>query len=83
MIIRVFDDLGEETVFQDVTDLYIAVRQQKPVQKKGSLAVLPETTSFSWGANLRELVKEVQQSLVELQDFLKENRHARRESNPS
>ena len=75
------DDSGKETVFQNVTDLYIAVRNQIPmVSKVGSTAMLPETRSYSWGSNLRELTKEVQQSLVELQDAMRSKRDG---GNPS
>lgn len=65
-------DDGKKQVFQNVTDAYLAVRQLEPMQnKKGKSALLPETRSFSWGANLRELVKEIRQSIVELDDVLK------------
>lgn len=72
-------DDDKTIVYQDVTDLYIAIRQLKPVQKQkdGSPAVIAETTSYSWGSNIRELIKEVTQSLHELQDFLKERRHGK------
>jgi transcriptional regulator with AAA-type ATPase domain len=33
------------------------------------------TKSYSWGGNVRELIKEVQQSLIELQDFLRGQRN--------
>lgn len=67
-------DDGKEIVHQNITDMYVAVRKLEPMQsKRGKPAVLPETTSFSFGSNVRELVKEVAQSLVELQDFLRNN----------
>lgn len=69
------DDSGKETVYQNVTDLYIAVRQEVPMTRDGKMGFALQTTSHSWGAHVRELVKEVQQSLVELQDFLRSQRH--------
>ena len=64
----------KKEVFQDCSDLYIAVRQLKPMMnKKMKQAVMPETRSFSYGDNVRELVKELAQSLVELQEFLKKS----------
>lgn len=76
------DDNDKTTVFQNITDVYFAVRQQVPVANKetAQIAMLPETRSFSWGSNIRELAKEVQQSLVELQDVLRSQRHG---GNPS
>lgn len=69
------DDTTE--VFQDISDLYIAFRQQRRVSTEQFpvLTTITEVKSFSWGANIRELVKELQQSLTELQDFLREQRH--------
>lgn len=77
MKLTVEQDDGKTIVYQNVTDIYLAVRQLDTVQsaKDGSPALLPVTASHSWGGNVRELVKEVQQSLVELQDYLKEQRH--------
>lgn len=65
---------GKEVVFQNITDLYIAVRQSKHVSVLKDTAVIIETTSHSWGSNVRELVKEIAQSQIELQDFLRERR---------
>lgn len=64
-------------VFQNITDLYIAYRQESKVVglKENFVNIIAETRSHSWGSNLRELVKEVQQSLIELQDFLREQRN--------
>lgn len=66
------DDKSKE-VFDNVTDAYIAVRQLKPMisEDNKNTAFLPETRSYSWGDNVRELVKEIQQSIIELQDILK------------
>lgn len=58
--------------FDDVTDYYIAVRSVKPATNKdGEVAMLPETRSFSRGSNLREIVKEIHQSYLEIQEYLK------------
>jgi hypothetical protein len=66
-------DDAETLVFQNITDYYIAVRQLEPYSDSKGLYSLPETKSFSRGGNVRELVKELSQSLIELQDFLKAN----------
>lgn len=68
-----YDD-GKGIVLQDITDLYVAYRQQT-LRTDGKQAFVDATMrSHSWGANVRELVKELQQSLVELQDFLRATR---------
>ena len=70
-----FDD-GKGVTYEDVTDAYLAVRQQKPAaNKRGEFALLSETRSFSWGGNIRELAKELAQSQIELQEILKEQKH--------
>lgn len=72
MKITIEADDGELTVFSDVTDYYVAVRTLKPAtNKEGDVAMLPETRSFSNGANLRELAKEIYQSYLEIQEYLK------------
>lgn len=77
MKITVEKDNGEEEVFQNITDLYIAYRQEAKVVglKNNFVNIIAQTRSHSWGSALRELTKEVQQSLVELQDKLREMRH--------
>ncbi len=72
------DDGRSPEVFQYVTDLYIVVRQKEPVlawKDKKQVDSVIRTRSFSWGSDVRELVKELQQSLVELQDFLRGQRN--------
>ena len=73
MKVTIQQDDGTAIVYRDVTDVYVAVRQLESVKsaKDDLPALLPVTTSRSWGGNVRELVKEVQQSLVELQDYLR------------
>lgn len=70
-------DNGVEEVFQNITDLYIAYRQTELVNRQQDKFAIQRTVtkSHSWGSNVRELVKEVTQSLVELQDFLREQRN--------
>lgn len=77
MRVTIEKDNGETEVFQDITDLYIAYRITKRygIETFPMVTTIQETRSHSWGANLRELVKEVTQSLVELQDFLREQRN--------
>lgn len=79
MKVTIEDSTGKQEVFTSITDLYIAYRQTNLVATDGTLHEVVHSRSHSWGTNLRELVKEVQQSLVELQDYLK----ARRDGNPS
>jgi hypothetical protein len=69
--ITVTKDDGTEIVFQHVTDCYVAVRQLKTVEKDGTPYLSPEMHSFSWGPNIRELVKELSQATVELQEYLR------------
>mgnify|MGYP001220101895 CR=1 FL=1 len=77
MKITIENDNGETEVFQNISDLYIAYRQESKVVglKDNFVNILAQVRSHSWGANIRELTKELQQSLVELQDFLREQRH--------
>jgi hypothetical protein len=71
MKITVEHDDGKVEVFQEVTDAYVAVRQYTPtMNKQNDIALLPETKSYSWGSNVRELLKELRQSVVELQEFI-------------
>jgi hypothetical protein len=75
MRVTIEKDNGETEVFQNITDLYIAYRQEVPVYDvECKFDYIPQVRSHSWGSNVRELVKEVQQSLVELQDFLRGQR---------
>ena len=67
---------GEIEVHQDITDLYIATRQLVPgIGRDQRLIEMCIPHSYSWGPNVRELVKEITQSLIELQEYLKEHRH--------
>lgn len=76
MKITLEHDDGKVEVFQNVCDLYVALRQEiikaNPEEMRPALAY--ETRSFSAGSNPRELIKEVRQSLDELQDYLREQR---------
>lgn len=73
MRIVVTTDEGSEIVYQHVTDYYLALRQMEPckVGEDSRVSLLPETRSYSRGSNLREVVKELAQSLVEIQAYLK------------
>ena len=76
MKITIQHDDGQEEIIQDITDFYVAVRLHKLMTTPGNIATYVEQgRSWSRGTNIRELVKEVQQSLVELQDHLREHRH--------
>lgn len=76
MKIVVTKDDGTDIVFQDVSDCYLAVRQVTSVSHKKETKLVVETKSWSWGANVREIVKEVAQSLIELQEYLGSMRNA-------
>ena len=71
MKITLEDDDKKVTVYQNITDVYFCIRQLEPMKKGAKIAMLPETRSFSFGSNVRELVKELGQSLVELQEYLR------------
>jgi hypothetical protein len=75
MTVTIVSDEGKKVVYQKVTDLYVAVRQEVQSSRDSKLVHELVTSSQSWGPNVRELVKEVQQSLVELQDFLRSYRN--------
>jgi len=62
---------GEEVVFNNLTDLYVAYRAVEPQELRGEFYLTPDVRSYSWGSNTRELIKELAQSLVELQDIHK------------
>jgi hypothetical protein len=62
---------GKVEEFQHVTDAYLCVRQSEPFQKDDSLTFVSDTRSYSWGSNVREIIKELSQSLLELREFLK------------
>lgn len=71
MKVVITKDDGSEIVFKDVSDCYISVRQLTTVVHDKQPKLVVETKSWSWGGNVRELVKEIQQSLVELQEYLR------------
>lgn len=61
----------KKIVYQNVTDAYLVVRQAGSFKGlKGDIITGIETKSWSWGSNIRELTKEIRQSLFELQSFL-------------
>lgn len=69
-------DDGRKVVIEKVTDLYISVMKTVDlVDRKKVLGfqVKSETISI-FGGNQRELVKEVSQSLIDLQNYLDEPR---------
>lgn len=72
-------DDGRKEVFQDVVDLYLAVRQLEPVTTKGVIERHPRCYGKSYGSNVRELVKELRQGLVELEEHLAHERAAYRQ----
>lgn len=70
MKIIIEHDKKKKEVFDKITDAYICIRQLKPMTDKKKIAMLPETKSYSWGVNVRELLKELRQSEVEIQNML-------------
>lgn len=74
MKITIEKDDGEKLVIDRATDLYLSIMKVVDLaDKKGKVLgfqVKSETHSV-FGGNQRELVKEVAQSLIELQEYLK------------
>ena len=72
----VITDGDKKTIYNDVTDYYLAVRQIVPLQKTENKQMGFEmvTKSYSHGNAVRDLIKELSQSLVELQDFFRSKR---------
>lgn len=64
-------DGDEETVFNDVLDYYISVRQVVPLMNDKAMAKEIQTKSYSKGSAIREIVKELRQSIIELEDHLR------------
>lgn len=72
MKITIEHDDGTEVVHQHISDYYMAIRVLEPkIDSENRVVIHSDTRSFSFGANLREITKEVGQSLVELQDYLR------------
>ena len=74
MKVTIEKDDGVVEVFQNVTDCYLAVRQETVVMKDGAPVQVLDTRSYSWGSNLRALASELYQSWLELQDVLRKLR---------
>lgn len=71
MKITILKDDGEEIVFQEVIDALISVRQIVPISSEdGTLMQSVQCRSQSWGANPREIIKEMRQSIYEMQRIL-------------
>lgn len=87
MKITIEHEDGKVEVFQDVLDLYLAVRHIVPFMKSTDETALPiqtiVTRSYSWGVNMRELLKELRQSTVELEKFLAVHNVAKEATEPS
>ena len=69
-IIVELDD-GNIITYQNVNDAYLCINQAEPFGAKDSLIFMQNTRSYSWGADLRSLAKEIYQSLMEIQDTLR------------
>jgi hypothetical protein len=73
MTITIELDKKQKEVYQNVTDAFLAVRQLNSARNdKGKMATIIDTSSRSWGPNVRDIIKEITQSTIELQDYLKE-----------
>ena len=73
-----FDDETEPLVYEDILDYYLAIRNtiiltddDNTIVKEIRMNSFSETTQPD---NLRDIAKELQQSLIEIQDFLKNTR---------
>lgn len=84
MKITIEQDDGEKQVFEKVTDAYLAFRSLTDIATKNKkLGVEVTTRSYSWGNNLRDIVKEIHQSEIELQQLLtKQNDQPRDTTKP-
>ncbi len=71
--IKLEDGSTETRVFKDVEDAYIAIRFPEMYKTKDdSFIHLLHTRSFSFGPAIRELLKELRQSIGELEQKLRE-----------
>ena len=71
-------DDGTSQILPEVTDAYVSVRFPEVLQNGEALANVMQTKSYSWGSDIREIVKEVRQSLVELEEQLAMQRAVQR-----
>lgn len=77
------NDDGTDVIFDRVTDAYIAVRSLQDIAtKKKVLGVEVKVKSHSFGNNIRDLVKEIHQSEIELQDLLTNQRNGYKQTDP-
>jgi hypothetical protein len=74
MKITIEKDDNTSQVFEDITDAYLSIRRAEPMMSDKGMAVELQTRSYSWGSNLREIAKELSQSLVEIQSILRGGR---------
>lgn len=71
MIITITKDDGTEQTFADVVTAYVAVQQVAPYMDNQNVPMQTlETRSYSYGNNIREVAKELAQSLHEIQVIL-------------
>lgn len=71
MKITIEHDDKKTEVFQNVTDAYLAVVQRHDVMDTASqVGFEMRTQSYSWGGRMRDLIKELRQSEVELQNII-------------
>jgi hypothetical protein len=83
VIIEGVDGGKQAQVFEDVSDVWVAVRQRMPAgAADGTIVYALETRSYSFGPNIRELVKEGRQALVELEDLLMDTVRRQRAGSP-
>jgi hypothetical protein len=69
--ITVEHDNGKVEVFQDIADAFLAANQVRHVEADGEIVLMQDMRSWSWG-NVRVLLKELRQAVVELEDILRE-----------
>jgi len=74
--VRLVDGTATTVVFSDVEDAYVAVRSPETYRNGDAIANMLTTKSYSYGVDIRELLKELRQSIVELEDHVKEQRNA-------
>ncbi len=72
MKVTVTKEDGEDVIFSEASSVFIALTQLMP-RGKDQIHFFQETRSYSWG-DKREIVKELQQSIIELQSLIEEER---------
>jgi len=77
--IQLPDGTKETKVFNDVSDAYVAIRFPEMHRNGDALVHVIHTRSYSYGPGIRDLLKELRQSIVELEYQRKADQDGRSE----